>query len=105
MILRDRIGDGLQQHRLTGTRRRNDKNTLTLANRRYQINYSRGEIFGSHLHLEYFIGIEWRQVVKEDLFAGLLRRLEVNRFDLNEREIALAFFGRPNLTADGVAGA
>ena len=49
--------------------------------------------------------VERRQVVEEDLVAGDLGVLEVDRLDLDEREVALALLGRPDLAGDGVAGA
>ena len=48
--------------------------------------------------------VERRQVVEEDLVARFFGRLEVDRVDLDEREVALALFGRTDLPGDGVAG-
>ena len=48
--------------------------------------------------------VERRQVFEEHLLAGPLRRLEVDRFDLDQREVAFAVLRRPNLAGDGVAG-
>jgi len=39
------------------------------------------------------MGIERREIVEEDLVAGLLGRLEVDGVHLDEGEIALAFLG------------
>ena len=44
MILRDRVCDGLQQHRLAGTRRRDDQSALSLTDRSEQIENACGEI-------------------------------------------------------------
>ena len=49
--------------------------------------------------------IERRQVVEEDLLARLLRLLEVDRLDLEQREVALALLRRADLARDDVAGA
>ncbi len=46
-----------------------------------------------------------RQVVEEDLVLGVFRRLEVDRFDLEQREIALGLLGRSDQPRDGVTGA
>ena len=51
------------------------------------------------------VRIERRQVVEEDLVARFLGRLEVDGVDFDQREVALAFLGRPDLAGDGVAGA
>ena len=50
-------------------------------------------------------GIERRQVVEEDLVARLLRLLVVDRLDLEQGEVALAFLRRADLAGDDVAGA
>ncbi len=49
-------------------------------------------------------GIQWRQVIEQNLVACFVGGLEVNGFDLDEREIFFAFVGRAHLSADGVAG-
>jgi hypothetical protein len=56
------------------------------------------------LHLDAFLGIERSEVVEEDLVAGLLGRLEVDGLDLDQGEVLLAFVGRADVAADGVAG-
>ena len=53
---------------------------------------------------EPLLRIERRQVLEEQLLARLIGRLEVDRLDLDEREVALAFLRRPDLARDGVAG-
>ena len=45
MIGGDRVGDVLQQHRLTGARRRNDQTALALADRREQVHHAAGVVF------------------------------------------------------------
>src|SRR5687767_11746472 len=105
MILCNRVGDGLQQHRLTGAWRRDDETALTFAEWRHQIDDARRQIFGGRLHLQLFFRIQRRQVVKENFLARLVRRFEVDRLDFDQREITLAFFRRANLAANRVAGA
>ena len=48
--------------------------------------------------------VERREVLEEDLLADLLGRLEVDRLDLDQREVALALLRRPDLAGHGVAG-
>ena len=55
--------------------------------------------------LNFSCGIERRQVVEDDAVAELLGRVEVDRLDLEQREVALAVLGRADLSADRVAGA
>ena len=104
MIRRDRLRDALQQHRLAGARRRDDQAALALADRRHQIHDAAGQVVGRRLELEPLLRIERRQVLEEELVARLLGRLEVDRLDLDQREVALAFLRRPDLARDGVAG-
>ena len=56
------------------------------------------------LEREPLLRIERRQVLEEQLLARLIRRLEVDRLDLDQREVALAFLRRPDLPGHGVAG-
>jgi hypothetical protein len=56
-------------------------------------------------HLDALVRIERRQVVEVDAVAHLLRIVEVDGVDLEERKIALAFLGRADLALDGVASA
>ena len=56
------------------------------------------------LEHEALLRIERRQVLEEQLVARLLGRFEVDRLDLDQREVALPFLRRPNLARDGVAG-
>ena len=60
---------------------------------------------GVGLQLEFFVGIERGQVVEEDLVAGHLGWLEVDRLDLEQGKIALALLGGPDLAGNRVAGA
>ena len=47
--------------------------------------------------------VERREVLEEDLLARTFGRLEVDRFDLDQREVPLAVLGRPDLAGDRVA--
>ena len=100
-----RFGDVLQHHRLAGARRRDDQTTLTFADRRQQIDDPGRVIVGLCFEPQALVRIERRQVVEKNFFARSLRVFVVDRFDLEQGEIALAFFGRANMTRDDVAGA
>ena len=63
-----------------------------------------GEILAGRFHLQASLRIERRQVVEEYFIARDLGILEIDRFDLNQREIALAVLGRTDLARNGVAG-
>ena len=64
-----------------------------------------GQVVGVVLEPEPLHRVERRQVVEEGLVARLLGRLEVDRLDLEQGEVALGVLGRPHLAGDGVAGA
>ena len=104
MIGRDRVRNVLQQHGLAGARRRNDQAALPLAERRQQIHDAGADVLANRLQLHTFLRIERRQVVEQNLVARLVRRFEVDGFNLDQREILLALVRRTNLAADGVAG-
>ena len=104
MVRRDAVGDVLQQHRLAGSRRRDDEAALPLADRDHQVHDARGEVVGRRFEVDAVLRIERRQVLEEDLLARLLGRLEVDRLDLDQREVALAFLRRPDLSRHRVAG-
>ena len=93
MVGGDRVGDVLQQHRLAGARRRHDQRALALADRRHDVDDARREILLGRilvLHVQPLFGVERRQVVEVDLVARLLGVLEIDRVDLEQREVALA---------------
>ena len=104
VIGRDRIGDRLQQHGLAGARRRDDQAALALAERRHQVHDARRQVLGIGLEADVLLGVERRQVLEEHALLAAGRRLEVDRLDLDQREVAFAFLRRSNLAGDGVAG-
>jgi hypothetical protein len=99
VVLRDRVGDGLQQHRLAGARRRDDEAALALAERRDEVDHAPTMCSGSSPAM-LLVRVERRQVVEEDLVARSLGRFEVDGLDLDEREVALALLRRANLAGD-----
>ena len=106
MIGRDRMGDVLEKNRLTRARRRDDEATLTFAERRHNVDEARRAILQSrigHFHLEFFVRIKRRQIIKVDLVARLVGALEINRRNLQQREIAFTVFRRADLAFHRVA--
>src|SRR5450830_756260 len=98
----------LQHDGLTGFRRCDDQATLALADRSAQVDHTTGQVFGGtvagfHLHAH---GREQRsQVLEENLVFRVLGTIEVDRVDLEQGEITLAFLRRADLANDGVTGA
>ncbi len=86
--------DVLQEHGLAGARRRGDEGALALAERCHQIDDRAAseslEVGISSSILKRSSGIERRQIVEMDLVARLLGVFEIDRVDLEQREIALA---------------
>src|SRR5580704_17554526 len=104
MIRGDRVGDVLQEHGLAGARRRNDQAALPFAEGRKQIHDAGAGVFAGGLEFEAFLRIQRRQVVKQNLVAGFVRRLKVDGLNLDEREVFFAFVRRAYLAADCVTG-
>ena len=104
VVLGDAVGDALQQHRLAGARRRDDQAALALAERRQQVHHPARQVLGLGLEIDLLLRVERREVLEEDLLLRLLGRLEVDRLDLDQREVALAVLRRPDDAGDGVAG-
>src|SRR6185437_6507093 len=82
---------------------RDDEAALSLAERRQQIHDAAGEVLRVGLEVDLFLWIERRQVLEEDLFLGLLRWLEVDGLDLDEREVALTVLRGTDDARYGVA--
>ena len=107
VVLRDRVGDVLQQHRLAGARLRHDQRALALAERRHDVDHPRREVLdGGVLDLEVHpLGrIQRGEVVEVHLVALLVGVLEIDQVDLEQREVALSVLGAADLPLDGVAG-
>ena len=104
MVGGDGVGNILQQHGLAGARRSDDQAALTFTDRGEQVHHPSTHVLPDGLQLKAFLGIERRKVVKQNLVARLFRRLEVHRFDLDQREVLLALVGGTDLTTDSVAG-
>ena len=108
MVGRDRRGDILQQHGLASLRRRDDQTTLTLADRRDQIDRACGQILGTAiaaLQLEPLGRVKRREVLEQHFIARAVRRIEVDLADLQQRKVALAVLRWPNQARDRVASA
>ena len=71
---------------------------------RHQVHDPSRQVLGVGLEPESLLRVEGREVLEEQLVAGLVGGFEVDRFDLDQREVALPFLGRPDLPGHGVAG-
>ena len=109
MIHRDAVGDGLKQHRFSRSGRGDDETPLTLAEGRQQIHHPHGDVriavlSGGHFQVYPLLGIKRGQVVEQDFAFAELRVLEIDGFNLEQREVALAFLGRPDMAGHRVPG-
>ena len=108
MIGGDGVRDVLHQHRLAGARRRHDQRALAFADRRDDVDHPCRKVFSRRVfefEAEALIRKQRRQIVEIDLVLGLFRIFEIERVDLEQREIAFAFFRAADVAFDGVAGA
>ena len=108
MIRGDRLRDVLEKDSLTGAGRRNNQGALTLADRGDDVDDASRIILPRRIfdfEFQPLVRIERRQIVEMDLVADLLGILEIDRIDLEEREIPLAFLRPPDRPVDGVARA
>ena len=100
--------DALEHHRLSRLGGRHDQGALPLSERRDEVDDAGRQILGAAvapLEHETPAGKERRQVLEEDLVPRRFRSLQVEVVDLEQREVALTLFRRPDLPRDGVAGA
>ncbi len=105
VIAGDGIGNALQEHRLAGARRRNDQAALTLTDGRQQVEHARRDVVLDRLQVNALLGIERREVVKEEFVAGFIGGLKIDRLDFDEREVPLPLFGWSDLAGNRIAGA
>ncbi len=107
MIGGDRLGDVLQEHRLSGAGRRDNERALPLADRRDDVDDARREILSGRIldfELQTLVGIEWRQVIEMDLVPSLFRVLEVDRVAFEQREIPFPLLRAADDALDRVSG-
>ena len=69
----DRLGHLLQQDRLTGARRRDDQRSLTLADRRDEVDHAHVDVVLGRFHDETVLGMQRREVLEGDQVVELFR--------------------------------
>ena len=105
VILDDGVGELLHQDGLAGLGRRYDQAALAFADRAEDVHDPHRQIAVFTLELELLFGIAGAQVVERDAVLRLFGFLAVHHLDLQQRQIALALFRRPDLSHDRVARA
>src|SRR6478735_690453 len=103
---RDRVGDGLQDHGLTGLRRGHNQASLALADRCDQVDDPGGQDVGVGLQTEPVLRVQRGQLLELGPAAAGLRRHAVDRVEADQRVellAALAVLGLAHGTRDVVA--
>jgi len=107
MVVGDRLGDVLQQHRLAGARRGDDQGALALALRGDDVDHPRRFVLHRRIggvESQLAVRIERREIVEIDPVADRLRIVEIDLGDAQQAEIALAVPRTLDLALDRVAG-
>ena len=107
VIGRDGMGDVLHQHGLAGLGGGHDQPALAFADRSNKVDDATGVVlFRARVPLKRhrLVGMQGRQILKEDLVLADLGRLAVDLIHLDQREIAFAVLGDAHFAFDGVAG-
>ena len=102
---RDRRRNVLQQHGLTGFRRRDNEAALAFADRRDHVDDARREIFRAAvalLELEPLLREQRRQVLEQHLALRGFGRVVIDLADLQQREVPLAVLRRANQAGNRV---
>ncbi len=100
----DAVGDGLEQHRLTGLGRRDDQPALATANRCNQVQQPRREDIWRRLQIDHFQGKDRGQRIERWPPPRRLRIDAVDRFNSQETKKLLVVLWRAHLSADTVTG-
>ena len=106
LVLHDGLRHLLQQRRLTSLRRRYDHTTLSLSDRRQQVEDTkrgRGSL-PRHLEADTLIREDRGQRLEAPPTEHLGKWLAIDRLDVGKRRIALVRILRPRQTMDDIAG-
>ena len=98
------IGNCLQQHRFTGSRRGYDQPPLTKSDGYHQIHDAGGKIIGIDFKIDFAFGIKGGEVIEKDLVSGHFGVLVIDSLDFQKCEISFRFLRLPNLPRNSIAG-
>jgi len=105
VILRDGVGELLQQDRLPATRRGDDEPPLPLAKRGDDVGEARAWVAVGRLEVDALVWKARLEVVERDALFGALGFVAVDALDFEEGKVFLPLFRRPDLPGDGVTRA
>lgn len=108
VVLRDRVGNLLQDDGLARLGRRDDEAALALADRGDQVDDALGQLLGGRLQTQTLLRVERRELAELHARGGVVDREAVDRVDLDQRVVLLAALllalaGLLDRTDDGVA--
>jgi hypothetical protein len=104
MVLTDGIGQLLHQDGLAGLGGGDNQRSLSLAQRREEVDHSHRQVAGLPFQPYTCVRIAGAQVVEGYPVLRLLRFLEVDLLHFEKREVALTLLRRTHLAHDGVSG-
>ena len=93
IVGQDGLGDALHDDRLAGLGRRHQQAALALADGCHQVDDATNQVLSAAvalLQLQSLIGKQRRQVLEENLVLRVLRAVEVDFTDFEQREVAFA---------------
>ena len=106
MVVGDGVGDGLEEHGLTGLRLGDDQTALALSDRGEHVHDPAGQVFFMSVskQVEFLVREEGSKEVERNTVADELRRTAVDIFDADQREILIPVARRTDLARHGVSG-
>ncbi len=102
VVGRDGVGEILEDHRLSRAGSGDDEAALPESQRGHHVEDPCRQVVLLRLEMQSAMRVERRQVVEQRLVLKGARRVEVDRLDSNESEIAFSLSGRTDETRDRV---
>ena len=105
MVIRNSIGNRLQQDCLTGLRLSHDESALALSDRRKHIHNPAGKVVLMTMSekIEFLIREKRSKEIKRNTVSDELRSTSVDEVNLDEREILVTLFRRTDFSGYGIA--
>ena len=105
MIVGNRIGDGFEQHGLTGFRLRHDQAALAFSDRGEHVHDAAGDVFPVSVsqEVEFLVREEGGEKIEGNAVADEFRGASVDVFDAHEGEVFVSFAWRTDFAGNGIA--
>ena len=102
VIFCDRVGDGLEKHRFTGFRRRDDQAALSAPDGGHQIDHATRDVRVVCFQVEHFTWENRCQYIKMRTAFSDFRVYSINGFDAQQAIILFIVLWRTNLAGNHV---